>query len=551
MPRWVAVLSLVGSVAVLVVCTLIGSARADTVASSAGIRATVLAPAPPAPPAPVPSPVPGISGPLIGGGSMAPAPPAPGSFGSEHSDPSWWDIPGQIEKAIDTWLGNLVKSALDPVLHLVASSLLSSPDLSSGRVASIWTSVAILSNTLYVLFVLAGGILIMTRGGLESRNALKEIAPRLVVGIIASNASLWLICQCVSLGNALVAALMSGPVSAEGIGSRLTTLMVYDVFLSGGSGALFLVVIGGVIAAVGVALVITGMVRTAALMVLAAGAPLAFAFHALPQTEGLAKLWWRAITGCLATQVVQALVLMVCMQVFFDPKADDVFALPTSGGLTDLLICLVLFFLLIKIPVWTTRVVLNRSPFGPTRATSLAHNYLQYRAFGAVTSRFDSSRRRPRPGGGTGPVPPPPASPRGPGPGPRPCTGPGHGKFGPLPTLPGEPRNAASSQPPSDPRDPTATHRPATGPAQSVRSQPAPPHRMPVAPATRPPAHAARPRPSNPPRESAPPPRERPAEAALRPPTGHVTKRAKPPAAPPATHPTNDHKPQLRPPLER
>ncbi|WP_194891342.1 hypothetical protein [Catenulispora pinisilvae] len=532
------------SAVVLVVCTLIGSARADVAASGsaptaiargAGIVATIPAPAPPPPPAPSPSPVPGIYGPLVGGGSMAPPPPVSGSFGSERSDPSWWDIPGQIEKAIDTWLGDLVKSALDPVLHLVTSSLLSSPDLSSGRVASIWTSVAILSNTLYVLFILAGGVIVLVHGGLEARSSIKEIAPRLVIGIIASNASLWLICQSVSLGNALVGALMNGKVSAEGVGSRLTTLIVYEVFLPGGIGELFLVVIGGVIAALGVALVVTGLVRATALMVLAAGAPLAFACHALPQTEGLAKLWWRAIAGCLATQVVQALVLVVCIQVFFDPNADTELGLPTSGGLTDLLICLVLFFLLIKIPVWTGRIVLNRSAFGPTRATSLARNYLQYRAFGAVTSRFDVGRRRPRPGGETRLPPPPPTSPGG---------GPGHGKFGPLPPLPGEPRRAVPPQPSANSPDLAVADRLVSEPSRTTRVQPAPP-RPPTSTAKHPKPTPARS--PTPPGTGVPPFRNSPTASAPRPPAGPVTKRVKPPAVPRETRPTNGIKPQIRP----
>lgn len=498
MPRWVAAVSLMASVVGLVVCTVIGSARADAVpvvsaAYSATVRTPIELPQPTPAPTPSPSPEPGITGPLVGGGTMSPPPPNISSFGSEHSDPSWYDIPGQIEKAIDTWLGDLVKSALEPVLRLVATSVLSSPDLSGGRIANLWTSVAILANTLYVLFVLAAGVLVMAHGTLQTRHTIKEMTPRLVIGIIASNASLWLICQSVSLGNALVAALMSGDISAEGIGSRLTSLIVYEVFLPGGIGALLLVIIGGVIAAMGLALIVTGLVRATVLMVLAAGAPLAFACHALPQTEGLAKLWWRAILGCLATQVVQALVLVVCMQVFFDPKADNTLGLPTGGGLTDLLVCLVLFFVLIKVPVWTGRVVMHRSPFGQTRATGLVRNYLQYRAFGAVTSRFGLDRQRPRrrPGaGGTPPVPPPPGPP--PTPGPRPCSGPGHGKFGPLPTLPGEPKvTPTSSRPASEPgQAPAVMHPQPEDPPRWTRPAPLP---QPPARSVRQPALMTRP----------------------------------------------------------
>ena len=86
------------------------------------VPAAGIAVADPAAPSPVtsfsvvdtPRPNPGIYGPLVGGGTMAPPPiMGPGIAPAGGSDPSWWDVPGQIEKAIDTWFGNLVKSALD------------------------------------------------------------------------------------------------------------------------------------------------------------------------------------------------------------------------------------------------------------------------------------------------------------------------------------------------------------------------------------------------------------------------------------------------------
>jgi hypothetical protein len=42
--------------------------------------------------------------------------------------------------------------------------------------------------------------------------------------------------------------------------------------------------------------------------VLIAVAPFALACHALPQTEGIARWWWRAFTAILAIQSAQAVV---------------------------------------------------------------------------------------------------------------------------------------------------------------------------------------------------------------------------------------------------
>jgi len=54
-------------------------------------------------------------------------------------------------------------------------------------------------------------------------------------------------------------------------------------------------------------------------VVLLAMAPLALACHGLPQTEGVARWWWRAFAGILAIQAAQALVLVAAVRVFLSP----------------------------------------------------------------------------------------------------------------------------------------------------------------------------------------------------------------------------------------
>ncbi|MEY9930206.1 hypothetical protein ABH926_004848 [Catenulispora sp. GP43] len=389
-------------------------------------------------------------------------------------------MPGQIEKAIDTWFGNLVKSALEPVLRLIGSTLLSSPDVSDGRIAQIWTGVLICANTLYVLFVLAGAVIVMGHETVQTRYSVKDIAPRLVMGAIASNASLWAISQTVSLGNALSAALVKGKLSAEGIGSRLTSMIVDKIFLPSGVTQLFLVLLGGAVAVLGIVLLVTCLVRAAVLLALTAGAPLALACHALPQTDPLARLWWRAIIGCLATQVGQALVLIICVQVFFDPNADTILGLPSGGGLVDLLLCLVLLFVLIKIPIWTTRLVLGRRALGGTWAGYAIKSALMVRGLQHVRGRMRPSRtptrasgvwyNRQRPGPpGTGLLPH-----RGPRPG-----GGGLGGWQPRPETVTATATVGGEQPP-----PSAGGTAADGPRPPRPHGPPPP--SPLGPARRP-----------------------------------------------------------------
>ncbi|MBS2545400.1 hypothetical protein KGQ19_00810 [Catenulispora sp. NL8] len=450
------------------------------------------APAPPVivtTPGSTPSPVtPGIYGPLVGGGTMAPPPQPTGTDVPASSDPGFFDIPGQIEKAINTWFGNLVKSALGPVLKLVSSVLLSSPDVSDGRIAEVWTGTLVTANTLYILFVLVGGVIVMGHETVQSRYSLKQIAPRLVIGVIASNASLWAIEQSVSLGNALSSAILDRPVSAEGIGAQLTSMIVDKIFLSDGVGTLFMILLGGAVTVLGLVLLIAYLIRAAILIVLTAGAPLAFACHALPQTEGLAKLWWRGVFACLATQFGQALVLITCLQVLFDPHAELIIGVPSGGGLIDLLLCLCLFFILIKIPIWATRIALGRQPFGGTMASGLLRNFLYYKAFTAMRGR--SGRRQSPPHRPPGAAwtnrsrPGPPA----PGGGPAPIAGPRPSGGGPGGGPQGRPAAAATRIRPSSPPSPTPPGRapmkpPPTSaaPPPGRTARPGAPHRAVVA----------------------------------------------------------------------
>ena len=95
-----------------------------------------------------------------------------------------------------------------------------------------------------------------------------------------------------------------------------------------------------------------------------AGAPLMLLMHALPQTDGLARLWWRGMVAALGVQVAQALVLATAVRVFFTSGGREALGLSVTGNLIDLLVCLCLFWILIKIPFWAKDLA-----FSPGRST--------------------------------------------------------------------------------------------------------------------------------------------------------------------------------------
>jgi hypothetical protein len=70
------------------------------------------------------------------------------------------------------------------------------------------------------------------------------------------------------------------------------------------TGGVFLLMLGLAVALGLVAVLLTYVVRVFLTVALIAGAPIAPMFHALPQTDGIARWWWRTFAACLAIQIV-------------------------------------------------------------------------------------------------------------------------------------------------------------------------------------------------------------------------------------------------------
>jgi hypothetical protein len=96
--------------------------------------------------------------------------------------------------------------------------------------------------------------------------------------------------------------------------------------------------------------------RAAIVVILVCAAPLLLLCHLFPQTEGLAQLWWRAITAAFAIQASQALVLAAAVRVFFANNDGSNLGLSVSGSVINLLLCLCLLVVLVKIPFWAKQL---------------------------------------------------------------------------------------------------------------------------------------------------------------------------------------------------
>lgn len=341
---------------------LLGASRPAAAASSpapAPVAATATPTPTPTVPAPsggiAPSPTPIQVGPPGLGGPSAPAPGSGGSVGGgSQPSPGLFDITGHITAAIDSWFRDVVTSALNPVLTVLGHTLLATPDVTAqSRVGQLWRATAGIADAVLVLFVLAGGAVVMGHETLQTRYAAKDILPRVVVAAVGINASLGLAGVAISVADATSAALLGQGVQPGQAAVVLRQLVIGSL----AGGGIFLVLLGGVVAVLALVLLATYVIRLALTVLLVVAAPLALVCHALPQTEGLARLWWRAFCGVLVIQVAQSLVLIAALRVFLASGGAANLGIASTGGLVDLLVSACLCWVLIRIPTWVSRQV--------------------------------------------------------------------------------------------------------------------------------------------------------------------------------------------------
>lgn len=264
---------------------------------------------------------------------------------------------GWLIDAVVDWLATTVLSVFDGVLGLVGHALLVTPDVTglpqvqalTGR--SVWVV-----DTVFVLAFTAAGVLTMTAGGDErARYTVKDLLPRAVVGFVAAHFSQLLCAGLVNLANAVGAALAVDVEHA----SALAAVRTHVHAAAGSTVPLLFAVLAALIVVLVVSTAYSVLVRFAVLLVLTSLAPVALACHALPQTDPLARLWWRAYLGCAAVPVLQGLVLATGHWMLLDPThLLPVLGLPGEpGGVLNLLVVIVLLWATVRVPGLVRRYV--------------------------------------------------------------------------------------------------------------------------------------------------------------------------------------------------
>ncbi len=294
--------------------------------------------------------------------------------------PGLFDIPGRIRQAIDDWFQSVVAAAVSPALDLLGRTLLATPAVATGpRAHQLWRLSLGLADGAYVLLVTIAGVVLLAHESLQAHYTVKEIAPRLVVGLVAANLSFWLASQAIELANAASAALAGQGVDPAHVTATIKTLALAPL----APASPFTALLVGALVVLALLLAGTCIVRSLLVVFLVVAAPVMLAAHALPQTEGLARFWWRAMAACLGVQVAQALGLVLAVRVFFEADRTSVLP-PGRGHLVDVLVGCCLFWLLVRIPSWAARAVIE----GGRRSTlvRLARSLIVIRTVRAVGS---------------------------------------------------------------------------------------------------------------------------------------------------------------------
>ena len=219
------------------------------------------------------------------------------------------DLTSQVAEAINGWLQGLVAQLLGPALATAGQLVFSTPAFDGiPEIAATWSVVRGIADALFVLAFLVIGIVVMARGGSDTRYSAKVLVPRLGLAALLANVSLTVCGAFIRLNNAIVEALVGGAgatpfgdlagiVRAGAVPSQVTGVFV-----------------GLAAATMALLLVALYIGRDVVLLLAIVLAPLALAASAFPPTAELARLWARLFGALLFVQVIQAVLVVVLVQ---------------------------------------------------------------------------------------------------------------------------------------------------------------------------------------------------------------------------------------------
>jgi hypothetical protein len=254
----------------------------------------------------------------------------------------WDDLLGAIFSA----LFEIKQEIWDSVSSMYFETLYSYFDDSAGPLNDAFTALVMAS---YVGVVVAAGIILISHETLQTKYALRELLPRLIIAILLVGLAREITWQVYSMHLSLADAFTisdrvksvtcenfpegsATPIDiaeCEGYGSVMRSEFANHAFMvATGPNAedpVGLVDIGMQLVSIWVyaTLVVIFLMRNIAWFCVLIMAPLALACHSLPQLERFAHYWWRLLGACLASSIGQCALIWIYHQLDGTIQFDD------------------------------------------------------------------------------------------------------------------------------------------------------------------------------------------------------------------------------------
>ncbi|MEE2038943.1 hypothetical protein Q8791_17125 [Nocardiopsis sp. CT-R113] len=340
---------------------------------------------------------------------------------------------------VSNWFADFVVSGLNPALGWLAQHAFYTPLPTEGMKA-LHSGILTTGNTLFVLLVVAGGLVVMGYQNVQSRYSAADILPRGVFAFVAANFSLWVTTEMVRGSNQISAAIGAQGIDAQAAATNFRDRL--NVILE--EAMVFTILLLVVVVVMLAVWMLTEAVRICMVIVLVIAGPLLLMFHALPHTNRIAELWWKCMVGLCAIPIAQSIVFIAMARLFFegqmtifgslretaasehDPAlvldtgtgpesvtlASSVIASPVEGDVGDagwlmnIMLLLVLLYVQIRISSWVMKLVWQPNP-GTSPLAAMLKNIawmMAFRSLGnvrmpvALREGFDLGIRRPQRG---------------------------------------------------------------------------------------------------------------------------------------------------------
>ena len=259
------------------------------------------------------------------------------------------------------WFTSALSGCMDVLLSVMGGTALLIPNVTIvAQAEQVWSQMVGIVNVCYVLVLVAGAAIAMSYETVQVRYAVKDLAPRMVFGIVAANLSFDWCNRIFVLAQQLLDALAAGPLGGVNTDAAIRAQVDAALHDQPATAVLLMVIIAALVVFLLAALTFGWIVRIGVLLVLTVAAPLALACHGLPQLDPVAKLWWRTLFGTLGIQVLQALVLLTGIAVFMTPASPVAEQMKVSGGgVLNMFVLVALLWTAVKVPGLMRRYVLR------------------------------------------------------------------------------------------------------------------------------------------------------------------------------------------------